>query len=523
MKKLLVLAVLLVAATTALPKQRPIKIFTDPAPPSRETMDKIDLVLAWRQLVPLKGVKDGFFSVQLIPGSDFTLLLAQSFEGAVIAINAETGETLWRRNVGEPFQSMQLAGFNKKVIFVVRAERLFVLDRDTGEHKLYTVLPEINAPIFGMPLDGPPSAGLAANDNMLFVCLNERLQTYVLPNYKVTPKSKSAQETADKLAPSLPLVAYSHFILDGQELMRPPIPYRNTVTVTSAQGTIAVLDVKGEDPEMKLLYRFNAEGSVDGRPGFDQGVAYIASEDFYLYAVDTNARRVAWRFAGQSAMIQSPRVTDKDVFVKPSRSGMCRLDRMRGEVKWINPEASRFLAVNQRFVYAQDGVDRLLVLDYERGKTLAVWDGARDWVVPVPNEITDRIYMASHDGQIICLRHRANIKPLKVTTFDAPPLPKKVEKKGKADEIAPKVDEPMPDKNEPEKKEVSRSVMTRERDHLSLMGLAYLPGGTYPCGGVTTSKSEPVIARSSSCRIGMRISGATETAQSLPLSATNIP
>ena len=43
------------------------------------------------------------------------------------------------------------------------------------------------------------------------------------------------------------------------------------------------------------------------------------------------------------------------------------------------------------------------------------------------------------------------------------------------------------------------------------------------CGAMTTSKSAPLIFRSSSCRTGRRGSGATEMAQSMPLSATNMP
>jgi len=48
------------------------------------------------------------------------------------------------------------------------------------------------------------------------------------------------------------------------------------------------------------------------------------------------------------------------------------------------------------------------------------------------------------------------------------------------------------------------------------------PGGGY-CGGATTSKAAPWMRRSSACRSGIRGSGATEMAQSIPLSATNMP
>jgi uncharacterized protein (TIGR02996 family) len=48
-------------------------------------------------------------------------------------------------------------------------------------------------------------------------------------------------------------------------------------------------------------------------------------------------------------------------------------------------------------------------------------------------------------------------------------------------------------------------------------------GGMYPTGATTTSKSDPLSFRSSSCSTGIRGSGAHEIAHSMPLSATSIP
>src|SRR5208282_989258 len=53
-------------------------------------------------------------------------------------------------------------------------------------------------------------------------------------------------------------------------------------------------------------------------------------------------------------------------------------------------------------------------------------------------------------------------------------------------------------------------------------GLPLLSVDAY-CGGTTTSNAEPLILRNSSCNSGIRGSGAIEIAQSMPLSATNMP
>ena len=60
-----------------------------------------------------------------------------------------------------------------------------------------------------------------------------------------------------------------------------------------------------------------------------------------------------------------------------------------------------------------------------------------------------------------------------------------------------------------------QNLLDRARDRVEWIG--------HGVGGTTISKSEPRTRRSSSCRSGMRSSGVIEIAQSMPLSATNMP
>jgi hypothetical protein len=114
---------------------------------------------------------------------------------------------------------------------------------------------------------------------------------------------------------------------------------------------------------------------------------------------------------------------------------MYRVDRDTGSARWLSRDAERFLATNNHFVYATDPVGRFLVLDYFRGTTLAVYD-LRDYVVPYQNELTDRIYLGSHDGLIICLHDRSKRTP--VLTKEPPPAPKAKPKPKEAPAEAPK-------------------------------------------------------------------------------------
>ena len=135
-----------------------------------------------------------------------------------------------------------------------------------------------------------------------------------------------------------------------------------------------------------------------------EATAYVCSEDQTLYAIDLFDNREAWRFLSPGPIRRKPYVTDRDVFVKVEKGGFYRVDRVNGKDIWSNKQALQFMAANRLFVYTRDADGSLLIHDYLRGTHLAEWD-FRDWAISVPNELTDRVYLANHDGQILCLHN----------------------------------------------------------------------------------------------------------------------
>jgi outer membrane protein assembly factor BamB len=455
MKKLLAITALALVATAALAQRGTVRSHTRPQPPSRDTLDRLNLTLAWSAKVPVDGLRDGFFSLQLIPGPKFTLLLAQTFQGSVVALNAETGDTLWRTTVGLPYHSMQPAGFNQQTIFACRRETLYALDRDDGKQMLYTVEPDSNQPVYGMTLEATPSAGLVADDEFLFVCFSNRIVRFAVPNFRAAFKLQArVPEPGGKLAESPQVIRTWNFNTYGS-LLQAPIVERERLVATSADGRLFVLN-KYRQSEDDPVSTFKTGGDIVAQVAFNKTMVYIPCEDSFLYALDSAKGRLMWRFASQLPLVHQPEATDADVFVTAGKLGMHRLDRASGDPKWSNKDAVKFLASNHRFVYALDRPGRMLVLDYERGKELAKWD-TRDWTVPVSNDVTDRIYLASHDGQIVCLHHRDNAKPLKVKTFEVMKPPPKDEKKGDKD----KVEKGDKDKIDKEKAELQHQLPMR--------------------------------------------------------------
>jgi outer membrane protein assembly factor BamB len=439
--KLLTLASVLLTAGLAL-AQADVRIHTTPKVPPKDVLDKLNLKVAWHTKVPTDGLRDGFYSLQLVPGPKFTLLLAQTFRGSVVAINADTGDTLWRTTVGLPYQLAQPAGWNDQAVFVCRRENLYVLDRDDGKQQLYTLDPGTNQPNYGMALEAGPSAGLVADEDYLFISYTDRVIRYYVPNFRAFFKQKGrVPEPGQKPVEPPQLKRQWNFNTYGGQLLQTPILDRNNLILIGAEGTLYVVNkFEGE-----LVSRFQTEGPIPVPVAHNKSVLYVPSQDYFLYAVDTAKGRLLWRFAAQSQINHKPEATDRDVFVSPSKGGMFRVDRKSGDAVWKNSDAFQFLSTNERFVYALDRQGKMLVIDYERGKELARYD-MRDWIVPVANDFTDRIFLASHDGQILCLHHRDLAKPMKVKTF----VDLKAKEKPKKDGDKPKDDKKMPkdDKND---------------------------------------------------------------------------
>jgi outer membrane protein assembly factor BamB len=471
MKKLLALAALVVgAASPVFPQPGTFKVHTNPVPPTREALYRLNLNMAWRTKLPVDGKRDGLFSIQLIPGTDRPQMVVQTFAGAVILLDAETGDPLWRTSLAEPYWIAQPVAFDDYSILTTRREFLYILDRANGSHRL--VKPELatGKPVYGMQLPAVPSAAPAAGQDMVVFCFENRVSAYRLPSYgapviveeedkketkegppkngaktavngkaqvtKPAPEDDEENGEGEKKRLTWPALK-ANYEFERLHFAAPPLKTASQAAVVSTDGTFMSLDLK----ERFIRNSYKLSGGVAAAATQHGTYAYIPSEDYTLYAMDMLNGRLLWRFLSGGPILRTPAVTDRDVFVTPDRSGLFRVDRASGDEVWRNRKAERFLAANPRFVYALDRLGNLLVLDYARGTELAQYD-ARDWIIAVPNELTDRIYLAAHDGQIMCLHHRDHAQPVSNREKKVPPAPPE-EKKDNKDE---KKDEKKDDK-----------------------------------------------------------------------------
>ncbi|MBI2806425.1 MAG: PQQ-binding-like beta-propeller repeat protein [Planctomycetes bacterium] len=417
MKRHLVALALLFSMAGLVSAQAPYRVFTSPKLPMRDALQRMNLTTAWTTRVTVDGNRDGLASVQIVPGKN-PQVVVQTFKGAVYLFDADNGDLVWKTQVGVPFWAVQAAAFNAHNIFVTRRNMLYVLNREDGAHRAFTFNSRTEEYTFGAELSYAPSATPIADEDFIYFPMGNRV--HAIDVHRDTfgprkPKTKNGRavfvdeigrETFDSPQPEF----YWGYSTGNQLVTSAPLIFNGQLSILTGNGELTSLP-RFNKGRLQERFEFRTTGNTPAGAGQHQHIAYLASDDFNLYAVDMQKGDLLWRYASGAPIKRKPEVTDRDIYVAPERVGLRRLHRATGRIVWTNRDTSRFLAANNDYVYALNHHGEFFVLDHRRGTTLAKLD-LSNWAINVPNEWTDRVYLAANDGQILCLRHRDLKNPL---------------------------------------------------------------------------------------------------------------
>jgi outer membrane protein assembly factor BamB len=448
MKKVLLALLLFFFGLSAAPGQAPYKIRTNPKLPMRDALERMNLLIAWNTRVLVDGNRDGVYSMQILPGNP-NQLCVQTFKGIVYLYDADNGDLLWKTQVGVPYWTPQPVGYNSQSIFVTRRNVLHVVNRYTGTQRVYTYNERIMQADFGFELTYTPNAAPVADEDFLYFTMGDRLNAFFIPDFERIDRIKRGRDklkAEDKDVKPLiqgddypresgdsPQPVYLWGYRFGDQFMTAsPLVFGEQLSMLTTDGTLTGVGRDGTGPREDFYRPFKVYGRTPGAAGQHWNMAYVASADFNLYAINMNTGQLKWRYVSGAPILRGPDVNDGDIYLYPDGVGLRRIDRISGNAVWTNRDTQRFLAANQAYVYALDRLGKFYVVDGRRGSTLATLD-LSDWTVSFANEWTDRIYLAANDGQIVCLRHRDLVKPLVMKTPE-PPRPKEEKKEEKKKE-----------------------------------------------------------------------------------------
>lgn len=309
-----------------------------------------------------------------------TILYVQSSRGTLQAMDAESGQTLWSAAIGLPTHPSMGSAANETYVATINGSRLYLLDRKNGEI------------LWDREIQMNPDQGLAMSDRFIFVpCTNGQVEVYQLPD----------EESDHRGAP--PRVFRANSGISAVPLVTP-----RTVSWGTDQGQMLVADLV-DGPTM--LYRHQTSGAILGQAVFlppDQLV--IASADGYVSRLNELDGRISWTISTGGQLKHGPLVQADQLYVTTVQNELFCVGAEDGLERWMVGGIEQVIACGKDRVYARGQLGLLVALDKSTGARVGSLP-LNDYRTAFQNHWTDRIYLASSDGTLLCLRELNAIFP----------------------------------------------------------------------------------------------------------------
>lgn len=324
-----------------------------------------------------------------------------SGDGALLALDLETGRERWRANVGSPIHSTPAVGGG--FVFVAgRDGRISAFDSRTGEPRW----------TFETGVELPLAWGHESGDIYI--------SSPALVDGRIYVGAGDGGVHALEAASGRQLWRAS----TGGRVRSSPAVAGDMVYVGSMDGVVHAL--RAETGEVAWTYRTLGAGLNSGDFGFDRrtiqsspavvdGVVYVGARDGFLYALDAATGELRWSVDHNiSWVITSPAVADGVVYAGSSDALFVQaLDAQTGTELWRTtigaPVWSSPIVSGDQLIFGESG-GRVLAVDRANGTIeWAFRTPAQVFSAPV---IADSLVLAaSIDGRVYALR-----------TTDGPPV-----------------------------------------------------------------------------------------------------
>ena len=352
--------------------------------PTHQQLSRLGLERAWWAQAVLNPHRDKIRHVSI----DEDIVYVQATSGVTTAFDAETGQQLWAVQLGSLDQPSFPAISNENLALIVVGSTMYGIEKRTGK-TVWTLI-----------LRGQPSTGPAVDEkHVYFGTLDGMLYAYSL--------RKIQKLYEERRLPQWSMEAQVWNYKAAKEITSPPITTGRVVNFASRDGSLYSVTAK----ERKLVYQLETDKAIVAPLVRLGNMMYMASEDFTFYALNLFNGRVEWEFTSGLPIRKAPWAVDPDLYVMPDRGGMYCLDPITGARRWWKPDLTNFIAVTGGAVAASDEDGNLVMVSRDKGETIGSLL-LRRFTVRTGNDRTDRIYLATESGLVLCVRQIGHSFPV---------------------------------------------------------------------------------------------------------------
>jgi outer membrane protein assembly factor BamB len=377
-------------------------------PTSRE-LARYGLERAWWSQATLNPKRDKVKYMVL----DEENVYLQSSGGTVTAYDADSGRRLWAVQLGNRDEPVFPGVSNEKHFLVVNGMSLYCIERFGGQ-----VLWELTLPTM-------PSVGPSVDDDHIYVgTLDGSVYSFEL---------RKLDELYRKgLLPRWSFEAMRWRYRTGNEITTKAHSNGLVVIFASRDGSLYAVEAS----ERKLRWQFETNAPISASLATTEDSVIAASEDYYVYRLDRRNGRPHWEFASGYPIRKGPVVIEEDLFILPDNGELFNLDLQTGREKWSRPGVTNLLAASKRVLFGSDATGNVVLLQRSTGRPFGTLP-LRPFSVRAQNDRTDRLFVATESGLVLCLRElgaefgrfhrhpeRSPIVPIVEPDEPTPPAPK---------------------------------------------------------------------------------------------------
>ena len=354
-----------------------------PQLPAKRTLDRYGLVRAWWNQAALDPSRDTIHDVTI----DEEVFFAVSTGGMVTAFDAENGRRLWVHALAKHDEPASGVTANDELALVAVGLNLFAIDKFTGEMMWKISLPD------------QPATSPVMDDRQVYVgTVDGSVYAFNL---------KRIKELFDKrLLPRWSLLTQVWRFNTSKPVINKPLVNGRVVLFASQDKSAYAVTARDRD----LVFQFEADSPISAPLASSlYGYVFMATgePDHKLYCMNMNNGELLWTpFNVGLPITKSPRAIGDHLYVTPVRGGMYTLHVPTGDQLWWKPRITQFLAASKKVAYVSDQVGNVVMLDRTNGATLGSLD-LRRYSLRISNEKTDRLYVTTPRGRVLCLRERS--------------------------------------------------------------------------------------------------------------------
>ncbi len=385
--------------------------------PTKRMLDRYNLTRAWWSQATLNPERD---TVRYLT-ADEDMLFVQSTSGAVTAFDLITGKKLWAVQLGR----RDAVGFppttNDRHVLIAVGLKLYAINKWSGQSDWTITLPATPS---SSPVTDEDSIYIGALDGSMYALnlrkIEELYNEGLLPQWSYLT-NRWRYKTAKTI--KVPAVSTGPFVF-----------------FASQDSSLYAVD----SGDRTLRFQLETDAPISAPLAWnDNGYLYMASEDFYLYCVNTTSGQIRWEFVAGLPIRQAPRLIGGEIFLTPDGGGMFCLTAGLGIQRWWQPRITRFLAATSRNVYGSDELNNVAILSREDGSLLGNLP-LRRFTHRLSNDRTDRLFLATDSGLVVCLHEKGLDYPLYHKYPENRPILPGFAPEGGTGSVAPTVDGSQP-------------------------------------------------------------------------------